>query len=319
MTEKKVVLLGGGTGLSSILNGIKTLPIEITAVVTVSDNGSSTGKLRKEFDIPAVGDIRKVLTNLSTLPDDIKNFMEYRLSSKSDLNGHAIGNLLLTCLLEKTKSLKTSVAELGKLLQVKHTVLPVSEDNLTLCGEADDGTIVEGEEQITKAGKHYKRIFYKETPHVCPEILEAIEHADLIILSAGSLLTSLLPNITCKQIAEGIVKSKAKVMYVCNAFTQPGETDGCTVNDHVNIINQYLEPNAIDVVVANNGMYDDYFISKYRNEEQKELVKIDHEAIQKAGYQLIESDLLSSEDGTLKHNSLKLSSIIFSYLMQVSK
>lgn len=316
MKTKKVVLLGGGTGLSNILKGLKNLPIEITAVVTVSDNGSSTGKLRKEFLIPAVGDIRKVLTNLSTLPDDIKNVMEYRLTSKSDLNGHAIGNLLLTCLLEETKSLKTSIIELGKLLQVKHTVLPLSEDYLTLCGEAEDGTIVEGEEEITLAHKKYKRIFYKEQPHVCPEILEAIKNADLIILSAGSLLTSLLPNLTCKEVAEAITSSKAKTMYVCNLFTQPGETDGCTVNDHVNIINSYLGKNAIDVVVANNGVYDPKYIEKYRNEEQKEPVVVDRDTIKKAGYELIESDLLTDEDGTLKHDSLKLSSIIFSYLMQ---
>lgn len=316
MKTRKVVILGGGTGLSNIVKGIKSLPIDITAVVTVSDNGSSTGKLRKEFSIPAVGDIRKVLTNLSTLPEDIKNFMEYRLTSKSELNGHAIGNLLLTCLLEETKSLRTSVAELGKLLQVKHTVLPLSEDYLTLCGETEDGEIIEGEEEITLAGKKYKRIFYKEEPNICPEIIKAIKNADLIILSTGSVLTSLLPNITCKEVAEAIKKSDAKKMYVCNAFTQPGETDHCTVNDHVNIINRYLGENVIDVVVANNGKYPSHYIKKYKKEEQKELVVVDHENIEKAGYQLIEAPLLTDEDGTLKHDGLKISAIIFSYLMQ---
>lgn len=316
MNPKKVVIFGGGTGLSNIVKGLKTLPIEITAVVTVSDNGSSTGKLRREFLIPAVGDIRKVLTNLSTLPEDTRNFMEFRLSSKSDLNGHAIGNLLLTCLLEETKSLKTSVGELSKLLQVKHTVLPLSEDYLTLCGETEDGEIVEGEEEIATAKKKYKKIFYKEEPHVCPEIINSIQGADLIILSAGSLLTSLLPNITCKDVTEAIKNSKAKVMYICNAFTQPGETDGCTVSDHVKIINTYLGENVIDIVVANNGSSDSLYLEKYRLEEQKELVIVDHEEIFKAGYQLIEADLLTDEDGTLKHDSLKLSAIVFSYLMQ---
>ncbi|MBE5758011.1 MAG: YvcK family protein [Clostridiales bacterium] len=317
MQKKNVVILGGGTGLSNIVKGLKSLPIKITAVVTVSDNGSSTGKLRKEFSIPAVGDIRKVLTHLSTLPKDIQNFMEYRLKSKSDLNGHAIGNLLLTCLLEETKSLKKSIKEISKLLHVKHTVLPLSEDYLTLCGKATDGEIIEGEEEITKADKKYERIFYKEEPHICPEILTAIENADLIILSAGSLLTSLLPNITCKDISTAINNSKAKVMYICNAFTQPGESDGYTVNDHVNVINSYFSSPAVDVVVANKGSYDSQYIEKYRNEEQKELVKIDHENINKSGYQLIEADLLTDEDGTLKHDSLKLSAIVFSYLMQL--
>ncbi len=315
--QKKVVILGGGTGLSNILNGLKSLPIKITAVVTVSDNGSSTGKLRREFAIPAVGDIRKVLTNLSTLPNDIKTFMEYRLSSKSDLNGHAIGNLLLTCLLEETKSLKKSIKEISKLLHVKHTVLPLSEDYLTLCGKTIDGEIIEGEEEITKANKQYERIFYKEEPHICPEIISAIKSADLIILSAGSLLTSLLPNLCCEEVSNAIINSQAKVMYICNAFTQPGESDGYTVNDHIKTINKYLEDGAIDIVVANKGSFDSQYIEKYRNEEQKELVKIDHDNIKKAGYDLIEADLLTDEDGTLKHDSLKLSAIIFSYLMQI--
>ena len=317
MKTKKVVILGGGTGLSNIVNGLKSLPIEITAVVAVSDDGASTGRLRREFAIPAVGDIRKVLTNLSTLPEDIKNFMEYRLSSKSELNGHAIGNLLLTCLLEESKSLTTSIAELGKLLQVKHKVLPLSEDYLTLCGETNDGEIIEGEEKITLAGKKYKRIFYKEEPHVCPEIITEIKSADLIILSAGSLLTSLLPNITCKDVSKAICKSKAKTMYVCNAFTQPGETDKCSVSDHVNIIHNYLGEKVIDVVVANKGNYDKNLIKKYKKEEKKELVKVDTAKVASLGCKLIQADLLTDEDGTLKHDSLKISSIIFSYLMQI--
>ena len=315
--QKKVVLLGGGTGLSNILKGLKSLPINITAVVSVSDNGSSTGKLRKEFSIPAVGDIRKVLTNLSTLPEDVKKIMEYRFPSNSDLNGHAIGNLLLTCLLKETRSLKKSIKEISRLLQVEHTVLPLSEDYLTLCGKTTDGQIIEGEEEITKANKIYERIFYKEEPHVCPEILFALQNADLIILSAGSLLTSLIPNITCNEVSKAILNSKAKVMYVCNAFTQPGESEGYAVSDHVNVINKYLKKNAIDVVVANNGKYDKQYIEKYRNEEQKELVKVDYNNIKKEGCELIEADLLTDEDGTLKHDGIKISAIIFSYLMQL--
>jgi len=317
MSQKRVVIIGGGTGLSNIVKGLKSLPIKITAVVTVSDNGSSTGKLRKEFTIPAVGDIRKVLTYLSNLPKDISTLMEYRLKSNSDLNGHAIGNLLLTCLLEEHKSLKKSIKELSKLLHVKHTVLPVSEDYLTLCGKTIDGEIIEGEEEITKARKKYDRIFYKEQPNVCPEVITEINRADLIILSAGSLLTSLLPNLTCEEVAKAIKNSNAKVMYICNAFTQPGESDGYTVNDHINVINKYIGENTVDVVIANNGKYEDKYISKYRNQEQKELVKIDYDNIKKAGYKLIEDALLTDVDGTLKHDSLKLSATIFSYLMQI--
>ena len=316
MKIKKVVILGGGTGTSGVLRGLKYFPIDITAVITVSDNGSSTGKLREEFSAPAVGDIRKVLTNLSTLPDEIKDVMEYRLSTNSDLNGHAMGNLLLVSLLDKTKSLKTSIEYLSKLLDVKHTVLPLSEDYLTLMGETIDGKIVEGEENITKTHKQYKRIFYKEEPHVIPEVLKKIKEADLILLSMGSLYTSLTPHLICKDVVKAINDAKAKVVYICNAMTQPGETDNFTVNDHIQAIEKYLGKDSIDATIVNNSKISKYYIEKYRTEEQKEIVKIDYDNIEKENYELIEGDLLTTEDVTIKHDSLKLSSIIFSYLMR---
>lgn len=135
MQRKKIVLLGGGTGASTILRGLKYFPVDITAVITVSDNGRSTGRLRKEFYTPAVGDIRHVLSNLSTLPSEVKDIMEYRMSTYSDLNGHSMGNLILTSLYKKTGSLKTSIEYFSKLLRVEHTVLPLSEDYLTLMGK----------------------------------------------------------------------------------------------------------------------------------------------------------------------------------------
>lgn len=316
MQRKKVVILGGGTGTSSVLRGLKYFPIDITAVITVSDNGSSTGRLRKEFSTPAVGDVRHVLSSLSTLPDEIKNIMEYRLSTYSELNGHALGNLILTSLLKETNSFKTSIEYLSKLLHVEHTVLPLSEDCLTLMGEATDGEIIEGEENITKANKEYKRIFYKEDPHVFPEVFEKIKEADLIILSMGSLYTSVMPHLICKDVVEAINDSKANVMYICNAMTQPGETDNFTVNDHVQTLEKYLGKNTIDAVIATTNNTNDELLDKYATEEQKDPVRIDYENIIKENYELLEGDLLTTADGTIKHDSLKLSSIIFSYLMR---
>lgn len=314
--HKKVVVLGGGTGISYLLRGLKDFPIDITAIITVSDNGSSTGKLRKEFNIPAVGDIRKVITSLSGIDDPIKKMMSYRFSTSSDLNGHAVGNLILTSMLEITGSLKDSINCLSKLLDVKHKVLPISEDsNLILMGVEEDGTIVEGEEQITKAHRKYERICYKEEPKVLPEVVDAIKDADLIIFSMGSLFTSILPNIICKQVKEAINDSKAPLMYLCNAVTQPGETDNFTVSDHVKMLNSYLDRN-IDVVIASNTKISKEMAKKYETEEQKEPVEIDYENIEKVGVELIEGDLLTIDDNTLKHDSLKLSSLIFSYLMR---
>lgn len=316
MQRKKVVILGGGTGTSSVLRGLKYFPIDITAIITVSDNGSSTGRLRKEFSTPAVGDVRHVLSSLSTLPDEIKDIMEYRLSTYSELNGHALGNLILTSLLKETNSFKTSIEYLSKLLHVEHTVLPLSEDCLTLMGETTDGKIIEGEENITKANKEYKRIFYKENPHVFPEVFEKIKEADLIIISMGSLYTSVMPHLICKDVVEAINSSPAKVMYICNAMTQPGETDNFTVNDHVQTLEKYLGKNTIDAVIATNTKVSNEVLNKYATEEQKDPVRIDYENIIKETYELLEGDLLTTADGTIRHDSLKLSSIIFSYLMR---
>lgn len=315
--HKKVVVLGGGTGISYLLRGLKDFPVDITAIITVSDNGSSTGKLRREFNTPAVGDIRKVITNLSGIDDPIKKMMEYRFTTSSDLNGHAVGNLILTSMLEITGSLKESIACLSKLLDVKHKVLPISEDsNLTLMGIEEDGTITEGEEQITKAHRKFERICYKEEPKVLKEVIDAIKDADLIIFSMGSLYTSILPNIICSDVKNALNSTKAPIMYLCNAVTQPGETDNYTVGNHVELLNKYLDSRRIDVVIASNTKIDKEIAKKYETEEQKDPVEIDYKKLEKLDVELIESDLIVVEDNTLRHDSLKLSSLIFSYLMR---
>lgn len=314
---KKVVVLGGGTGMSYLLRGLKEFPIDITAIITVSDNGMSTGKLRREFNTPAVGDIRKVITNLSGTDETIKQMMSYRFQTSSDLNGHAVGNLILTSMLEITGSLKDSIACLSKLLDVRHKVLPISEDsNLVLMGMDNKGNIIEGEEQITKAHRKFERIYYKEEPKVLDEVISSIKEADLIIFSMGSLYTSILPNIICNQVKDALTIAQAPIMYLCNAVTQPGETDEYTVGDHVELINQYLENKKIDVVIASNTKIDKKIAEKYENEEQKDPVKIDYGKLNKIGVELIEADLIVVEDNVLRHNSMKLSSLIFSYLMR---
>ena len=165
--NKKVVVFGGGTGISYLLKGLKKFPVDITAVITVSDNGRSTGRLREEFHTPAVGDIRKVITSLSEIDQPIKNMMEYRFKTSSDLDGHALGNLILTAMLNMNGTLKDSIGYLSKLLDVRHTVLPISEDSkLTLMGKDYDGNIIEGEHQITSANRQFERIYYKEEPTV---------------------------------------------------------------------------------------------------------------------------------------------------------
>ena len=228
--------------------------------------------------------------------------MSYRFKTSSDLDGHAVGNLILTAMLDITGSLKDSIAHLSKLLDVRHKVLPISEDSdLTLMGLDVDGNVIEGEEQITEAHRKFERIFYKHEPKVLPEVIEEIKNADLIIFSMGSLYTSVLPNIICEEVKQAFNEAKAPIMYLSNIVTQPGETDGFTVGDHVKLLNRYLDEKA----------------KKYETEEQKDPVLIDYEELEKIGVELIEDDLMViDEDNTLKHDSLKLSSVIFSYLMR---
>lgn len=313
--KKKIVVLGGGTGMSHLLRGLKEFPIEITAIITVADNGKSTGKLREEFSTPAVGDIRQVLTNLSCLPSEIKDIMEYRFDTYSDLNGHPIGNLLLTAMLNKTNSLKTSIENLSGLLDVKHKVLPLSEDYLTLEAETIDGHIITGQSEIMRSYKKFKKIQYKETPHVLKEVVDAIKNADLIVLSMGSLYTSILPHLICKDVIKAIDKSKAPVVYLCNIMNQPGEVLESYASHYVSTLNEYLGKKKIDLVIANNQSISKDMIKKYET-ESKEPVQIDYENLKKMKVELIEDHLISVDDGTIKHNGLKVSSILFSYLMR---
>lgn len=315
--NKKVVVLGGGKGISYLLAGLKDFPLDITAVISVADNGQSTGKLREEFHIPAVGDIRKVITSLSESDENIKEMLAYRFHTTSDLDGHALGNLILTSLLDITGSLKSAIEELSILLDVKSKILPLTEDeNITLMGEAIDGDIIEGEEMITKSPKKIRKLFYKEEPHILNEVIEALNEADLILLSMGSLYTSLFPNLLAKRLIKALDKTKAPIMYVCNIVTQPGETDNFTVSDHVNLINQYLGTHKLDVVIASNSPISQEMAEKYASEERKDPVKIDYAVLKSLDVEFIEADLLTIADNTLKHHSQKLSSLIFSYLMR---
>lgn len=314
--NKKIVVFGGGTGISYLLKGLNLFPVEITAVISVSDNGSSTGKLREEFLMPAIGDIRKVITSLSDVDTKIKDLLEYRFNTYSDLNGHPIGNLMMVAMYNMTGNLKEAIEILTKLLNIKHKVLPLSEDYLTLMGETEKGEIIEGEEEITKAKTKYKRLFYKEEPKIEKEVLNAIKEADLIIFSMGSLYTSILPHLISKEIINALDNAKAPILYTSNAVTQPGETDNYKVSDHIKVLNKYLNKRKIDVVIAPNTNIPDKIVKKYETSEQKDLVKIDKENIKKLNCKLIESDNLTIENNRIRHDSLKIANEVFNYIMR---
>ena len=316
MDRKKVVVFGGGTGISFLLRGLKNFPVDITAIVSVCDNGSSTGKLREEFLMPAMGDIRNVIVNMSDANDKIKELLQYRFDTYTDLNGHPIGNLIMVAMYNITGSLKESIKVLSDFLNVRHKILPLTEDNITLMGETENGDIIRGETEIGHDGRTLKRLFYDEEPEIDKEVIDEIVSADLIIFSIGSLFTSIIPHLLSKQIVDAIDKSKAKLLYTCNAVGQIHETEDYTAFDHVASINKYLGKRKVDSVIVANSKLPKDVLDKYISEENKKLVKIDREKLEKIGCEVIEDDLLIIENNYIRHNNLKLATSIFNYLMR---
>lgn len=314
--SRKVVVLGGGTGSSTLLRGLKEFPIDLTAIVSVCDDGKSTGVLREEFNIPAVGDIRRVLIALSETEPLVAELFNYRFNTTSDLDGHTVGNLLLTASSEITGNLSDGIEALSKVLNLKGKVVPLTEDNVVLMGEMADGSIVEGEHNITMNKNTIKRVFYKEEAVPTKEAVEAIEDADLIILSMGSVFTSIIPNLICEEIIEAIDRSKAKIMYVCNMVTQPGETDKFKVSDHIYLLNLYLGKRKIDVVVANEGKIDEEMAKRYESLEQKDPVELDKRKTKLLVKKVISDDYVTVVNNLLRHNVMKLSMHIFGYLLE---
>ncbi len=314
---KKVVVIGGGTGMSNLLSGLKQFPLDITAIVTVCDDGGSTGILREEFNIPAVGDIRRVLVALSETEPLVMDLFNYRFKTSSDLGEHTVGNLLLTASSEITGNLSDGIEALSKVLNLKGKVVPLTEDNVTLMAKMTDGRVVEGEHHITQDKGKIKKVYYKEKAIPTKEALKAIKHADLILFSMGSLYTSIIPNLLIKEVVEEIEKSKAPIMYVCNMMTQPGETDNFTVTDHVKTLNQYLGKRKVDIVMVNTGDIDSKLSEFYLVAEQKDPVRYDKENVDKYGLTVIEDDFIHiTPNNLLRHDNIKLGFHIFYYLMR---
>ena len=303
MDDKKIVVLGGGTGQSVLLSGLKRFPFDITAVVSVSDDGKSTGVLREEFNVPAMGDVRRVLIALSETEDIIGKLVNYRFKTNGNFDGHTVGNFILTALIDIYGSMSEGVKHVAKILNLKGTVLPFTDDCVTLVGEMEDGSIIKGEHNITLSDKKIKKVYYKKQPKVNKDVIKKIKEADAIILSMGSVFTSIIPNLICKKVIEAIDESNAKIIYVCNLFTQPGETDGFKVSDHVNLLNSYLGKKKIDAVITNSEKISKRVLRKYETEEQKDLVLCDEDNID---IEVVQKPLVTMADGTLKHDSVKL-------------
>ena len=312
---KKIAVLGGGRGLSRVLSGLKLFPVDVTAIITVSDDGSSTGVLKEELNIPAVGDLGKVLLSMANVDEDYIDLLGYRFKKDGTLHNHPVRNILLAALIDLKGSLTEAAKYMSRLLNIKGTVLPLSEDKVELIGRRPGDDIV-GEVAVSKNVSKIDYLAYDHPIKVGQEVIDKILDADLIVLSPGSLYTSILPHLIAPGVHDALEKTKAPIMYIANIVTQPGETDGYSLSDHINVLNRYLGSHKVDIVAVNDGEIGAEVSDIYRENEKKLIVDNDIEKTLAMGAEVIEADMLSiDENGSITHDDLKTAYTVFSYLM----
>ena len=318
--DLKVVVIGGGTGLSTILRGLKRYPIDITAIVTVADDGGSSGSLRTDFDVPPPGDIRNVLVALSEVEPLVQELFQYRFTGETDLAGHPTGNLLIAAMTNITGDFSSAIQKLSEVLKVRGKVLPVCNTPLCLCAEYDDGTIIQGESLIPTIDKKIKRVYYsKEGAKALSEAVEAIMEADLVLLGPGSLYTSIIPNLLLGEISEALSKTSAECVYCCNIMTQPGETTGYSASEHIKAIHQHAGYSFIDKIIVNDDEINSKVYERYR-EQHSDIVEIDEKKLRQMNIQIIKSRLVSYNNvGEVRHNTKKVAATIFSLLLDIEE
>lgn len=314
----KVVVIGGGTGLSNMLAGLKTYTSNITAVVTVADDGGSSGRLRKSMNMVPPGDMRNCIAALAHDDEVITQLFQYRFDKEApeDLRNHSFGNLFLTALVELggSKNMSEAAQEACRILRARGVVLPVSNEPMNLVAHMEDGSIVEGESRIPEAQGKIKKLSCKEPcPEVLPEVIEAIHEADLIILGPGSLYTSVIPNLLVPELSQAVASSVATKIYVCNVMTQPGETTSYTVSDHLNSIYRHsgLEEASelVDYVIVNNAMPHKKQLEKYEADNQYP-VQIDYNCLKQLKINVYPANLLQ-KGNLVRHHPRRLSRAIF--------
>lgn len=299
----RIVAIGGGTGLSTLLRGLKHYTSNITAIVTVGDDGGSSGRLRAEQNIIPPGDIRNCIAALADEEQLITSLFQYRFKTGQGLEGHSFGNLFLTAMCQITGDMFSAIKESSKVLNISGRVLPSTLENIKLAAEMEDGTEVIGESLIPEAkGKIKKLRCIPDSPKTIPEVIEAIHQAELIILGPGSLYTSVVPNLLIPEIAQALSKSKAPKLYVANIMTQPGETDGYTVGDHVQAILDHCPyPNVVNGVIVNSWL-PDVLLEKYLSYGYFP-VELDRARIQGMGIHVVEKLLVDEqEQHAVRHN-----------------
>jgi uncharacterized cofD-like protein len=313
-TGYKIVAFGGGTGLSTLLRGIKHYTTNIAAVVTVSDDGGSSGRLRQELGMLPPGDIRNCLVALASDESLLSALFQYRFNTESELDGHSFGNLFLAAMNNIAGDFEKAVKLSSKILAIRGRVLPSTLQTSTLCAELEDGQIILGESSIPKSNGKIKRIFLRpEDNSPLPDVIQAIKEADAILFGPGSLYTSVLPNLLVRGMAEAIRESNAIKIYICNVMTQPGETDSFAASDHIKVIQSHTGERIVDYIIINDEM-PTLLLEKYRAQGQ-EPVKPDVKELEGLGVKVISAPLIN-ETNLVRHDPKKLSEVIIRFITE---
>ncbi len=314
--EPKIVVLGGGTGIPVLLRGLKNYTSNITAIITVTDDGGSSGRLRTEMGILPPGDIRNCLVALATAEPLMEKLFQYRFEGNDELTGHAFGNLFITALAETTGDFLEALRESSRILSVKGRVLPSTLENTVLGAQMTNREVVWGETKIVASPGQIKRVFLKpKTARALPEAIEAIQNADGIVVGPGSLYTSVLPNLLIEEIGEALGKTKAPKIYACNIMTQPGETDGMTAADHIEVLYNHMGKALFTHTLLNmNGIKQNVLERYYA--ENAAVVLNDFAALKHLGLKFVVRDMLHQGD-QVRHDSEKLARAVMEIIRGV--
>jgi len=309
----KIVTVGGGTGLSVLLSGLKEYTSNITAIVTVADSGGSSGRLREQFDILPPGDIRNCLVALADASTLMRDLFQFRFDQNSEFSGHNFGNLFITVMTRLTGDFEKAIKETSKVLALRGQVIPSTLNNVALVAQHKDGSITEGEDKIPKAHIPIDKVYLRPSaPVATPEAIKAIEEAQVIILGPGSLYTSIIPNLLIKEITDSILASEAIKIYVCNVMTQPGETDGYSVSDHIKTLIKHSHPRIFDYCIVNTGEIPAEIRKRYAQEGACPVAN-DTKKIEGMGYRVVENDIIVVKD-VIRHDPLKLAKAVLGFI-----
>jgi uncharacterized cofD-like protein len=308
----KIVAIGGGTGLSTLLRGLKQYSANITAIVTVADDGGSSGRLRREIGVLPPGDIRNCIAALADEEKLLTELFQYRFQAGDGLSGHSFGNLFLTAMTEITGDLERAIATSSQVLAVRGRVLPATLSDVCLWAELADGRLIEGESNITEAKGQIRQIGCNPPdPPALPAAIRALEEADYIIIGPGSLYTSVIPNLLVPEIRDAIAKVTVPRIYVCNIMTQPGETEGYTVSDHIRAINRVCGKRVFDAVLVQRKSPSPQSLKRYA-EGNCHPVFLDREDVSNCGCRIVLANVMEEDEnkGYIRHDPYRLARVL---------